>query len=129
MWKFKRAVGNGHRPQLVVGEVQGRIAGGCRNIDLRQRIAKVGIACPRGLARVDDLTAGIADVVDAAVLADSVPAGVIAEADHFRVAGIIGARHLLQLAAVLPTVAPCAVVDQGLTVLTVTGGIGGNGTD
>lgn len=109
--------------------MQGRIAGGCRNIDLRQRVAKVGIACPRGLARVDDLTAGIADVVDAAVLADSVPAGVIAEADHFRVAGSIGARHLLQLAAVLPTVAPRAVVDQGLTVVTVTGGIGGNGTD
>ena len=129
MWKFKRAVGNGHRPKLVVGKVQGRTAGGCRNIDLRQRIAKVGIACPRGLARVDDLTAGIADVVDAAVFADSVPAGVIAEADHFCLAGSIGTGHLFQLAAVLPTVAPCAVVDQGLTVVTVTGGIGGNGTD
>ena len=69
------------------------------------------------------------DVVDAAVFADSVPAGVIAEADHFCLAGSIGTGHLFQLAAVLPTVAPCAVVDQGLTVVTVTGGIGGNGTD
>ena len=99
--------------------MQRRIAGGCRNIDLRQRVAKVGIACPRSLARVDDLTAGIAGVIDAAVFADSVPAGVIAEADHFRVAGSIGTGHLLQLAAVLPTVAPCAVVGQ------VTDGIGG----
>ena len=89
------------------------------NSDLRQRVTEVRIACPRSLARVDDLAAGIADVVDAAVLADSVPAGVIAEANRFRVAGSIGAGHLLQLAAVLPTVAPCAVVGQ------VTDGIGG----
>ena len=89
------------------------------NSDLRQRVTEVGVACPRSLARVDDLTAGIAGVIDAAVLADSVPAGVIAETDHFRVAGSIGAGHLLQLAAVLPTVAPCAVVGQ------VTDGIGG----
>ena len=116
---LRAIVGDGHGPQLVVGEVQRRIAGGCRNIDLRQRVAKVGIACPRSLARVDDLTAGIAGVIDAAVFADSVPAGVIAEADHFRVAGSIGTGHLLQLAAVLPTVAPCAVVGQ------VTDGIGG----
>ena len=92
--------------------MQRRIAGGCRNIDLRQRVTEVGIACPRSLARVDDLAAGIADVIDAAVFADSVPAGVIAEADHFRVAGSIGAGHLLQLAAVLPTVAPCAVIGK-----------------
>ena len=116
---FRAIVGDGHGPQLVVGEVQRRIAGGCRNIDLRQRVAKVGIACPRSLARVDDLAAGIAGVIDAAVLADSVPAGVIAETDHFRVAGSIGAGHLLQLAAVLPTVAPCAVIGQ------VADGIGG----
>lgn len=51
-------------------------------------------------------------MIDAAVLADSVPAGVIAETDHFRVAGSIGAGHLLQLAAVLPTVAPCAVIGK-----------------
>ena len=35
------------------------------NSDLRQRVTEVGVACPRSLARVDDLTAGIADVVDA----------------------------------------------------------------
>ena len=40
-----------------------------------------------------------------------------------------GSRFVLYTAAVLPTVAPCAVVGQGLTVVTVTGGIGGNGTD
>ena len=99
--------------------MQGRAAGGRVNVDLRQRVTEVGIACPRGLARVDGLAAGIAGVIDAAVLADSVPAGVIAETDHFRVAGSIGAGHLLQLAAMLPTVAPCAVVGQ------VTDGIGG----
>ena len=62
---LRTIVCDGHEADLVVGEVQGRIAGGCRNIYLRQRIAKVGIACPRGLACVDDLAAGIADVVDA----------------------------------------------------------------
>ena len=92
--------------------MQGRAAGGRVNVDLRQRVTEVGVACPRGLARVDDLAAGIAGVIDAAVFADSVPAGVIAEADHFRVAGSIGAGHLLQLAAVLPTVAPCAVIGK-----------------
>ena len=92
--------------------MQGRAAGGRVNVDLRQRVTEVGVACPRGLARVDDFAAGIAGVIDAAVLADSVPAGVIAETDHFRVAGSIGAGHLLQLAAVLPTVAPCAVIGK-----------------
>ena len=116
---LRAIVGDGHGAQLVVGEVQGRAAGGRVNVDLRQRVTEVGIACPRSLARIDDLTAGIAGVIDAAVFADSVPAGVIAEADHFRVAGSIGAGHLLQLASVLPTVAPCAVVGQ------VTDGIGG----
>ena len=116
---LRAIVGDGHGAQLVVGEVQGRAAGGRVNVDLRQRVTEVGIACPRSLARVDDLAAGIAGVIDAAVFADSVPAGVIAEADHFRVAGSIGAGHLLQLASVLPTVAPCAVVGQ------VTDGIGG----
>ena len=99
--------------------MQGRAAGGCRNIDLRQRVTEVGVACPRSLARVDDLAAGIAGVIDAAVLADSVPAGVIAETDHFRVAGSIGAGHLLQLAAMLPSIGPCPVVGQ------VTDGVGG----
>ena len=126
---LRAIVGDGHGADLVVGEVQGGAAGGRVNVDLRQRVTEVGVACPRSLARVDDLAAGIAGVIDAAVLADSVPAGVIAETDHFRVAGSIGAGHLLQLAAVLPTVAPCAVIGQGLTVVTVTGGIGGNGTD
>ena len=126
---LRAIVGDGHGADLVVGEVQGGAAVRLNNSDLRQRVTEVGVACPRGLARVDDLAAGIAGVIDAAVLADSVPAGVIAETDHFRVAGSIGAGHLLQLAAVLPTVAPCAVIGQGLTVVTVTGGIGGNGTD
>ena len=54
------------------------------NSDLRQRVTEVGVACPRSLARVDDLAAGVADVIDAAVFADSVPAGVIAEADHWK---------------------------------------------
>lgn len=62
---LRAIIGDGHGPQLVVGEVQRRIAGGCRNIDLRQRVTEVGVACPRGLACVDDLAAGIADVVDA----------------------------------------------------------------
>ena len=109
---LRAIIGNGHGPQRVVGEVQGRAAGGRVNVDLRQRVTEVGVACPRGLARVDDLAAGIAGVIDAAVLADSVPAGVIAETDHFRVAGSIGAGHLLQLASVLPTVAPHAVIGQ-----------------
>ena len=116
---FRAIIGDGHGADLVVGEVQGRAAGGRVNVDLRQRVTEVGVACPRSLARIDDLAAGIAGVIDAAVLADSVPAGVIAEADHFRVAGSIGAGHLLQLAAVLPTVAPCAVIGQ------VADGIGG----
>ena len=62
---LRAIIGDGHGPQLVVGEVQERIAGGCRNIDLRQRVTEVGIACPRSLARVDDLAAGVADVVNA----------------------------------------------------------------
>lgn len=51
--------------QLIVGEVQGSATVKLNNSDLRQRIAKVGIACPRGLARVDDLAAGIAGMIDA----------------------------------------------------------------
>ena len=35
------------------------------NLDLRQYVAKIGIACLRGLARVDDLTAGMTDVIGA----------------------------------------------------------------
>ena len=62
---LRAIVGDGHGDDLVVGEVQGRAAGGCRNIDLRQRVTEVGVACPRSLARVDDLAAGIADVIDA----------------------------------------------------------------
>ena len=50
---------------LVVGEVQGGSAVRLNNSDLRQRVTEVGVACPRGLARVDDLAAGIADVIDA----------------------------------------------------------------
>ena len=109
---LRAIVGDGHGADLVVGEVQGSAAGGRVNVDMRQRVTEVGVACPRSLARVDDFAAGIAGVIDAAVLADSVPAGVIAETDHFRVAGSIGAGHLLQLASVLPTVAPCAVIGQ-----------------
>ena len=64
---FSAIVGDGHGAQLVVGEVQGRAAGGRVNVDLRQRVTEVGIACPRSLARVDDLAAGIADVVNARI--------------------------------------------------------------
>ena len=109
---FRAIVGDGHGADLIVGKMQSCAAVRLNNSDLRQRVTEVGVACPRSLARVDDLAAGIAGVIDAAVLADSVPAGVIAETDHFRVAGSIGAGHLLQLAAVLPTVAPCAVIGQ-----------------
>ena len=109
---LRAIVGDGHGADLVVGEVQGGAAVRLNNSDLRQRVTEVGVACPRSLACVDDFTAGIAGVIDAAVFADSVPAGIIAEADHFRVAGSIGAGHLLQLAAVLPTVAPCAVIGK-----------------
>ena len=45
--------------------MQGRAAGGRVNVDLRQRVTEVGVACPRSLARVDDLAAGIAGVIDA----------------------------------------------------------------
>ena len=62
---LRTIVGDGHGADLVVGEVQGRAAGGRVNVDLRQRVTEVGVACPRSLARVDDLTAGVADVVDA----------------------------------------------------------------
>ena len=62
---LRAIVGDGHGAQLVVGEVQGRAAGGRVNADLRQRVTEVGVACPRSLARVDDLAAGIADVIDA----------------------------------------------------------------
>ena len=62
---LRAIVGDGHGAQLVVGEVQGRAAGGRVNVDLRQRVTEVGIACPRSLARIDGLAAGIADVVDA----------------------------------------------------------------
>ena len=109
---FRAIVGDGHGANLIVGKMQSCAAVRLNNSDLRQRVAKVGVACPRSLARVDDLAAGIAGVIDAAVLADSVPVGIIAEEDHFRVAGSIGAGHLLQLASVLPTVAPCAVIGK-----------------
>lgn len=62
---LRAVVGDGHGADLVVGEVQGSAAGGRVNVDLRQRVTEVGVACPRSLARVDDLAAGIADVVDA----------------------------------------------------------------
>ena len=62
---FRAIVGDGHGADLVVGEVQGSAASGRVNVDLRQRVTEVGIACPRSLARVDDLAAGIADVIDA----------------------------------------------------------------
>ena len=109
---LRAIVGDGHGADLIVGKMQSCAAVRLNNSDLRQRVTEVGVACPRSLARVDDLAAGIAGVIDAAVLADSVPAGVIAETDHFRVAGSIGAGHLRQLAAVLPTVAPCAVIGK-----------------
>lgn len=62
---FRAIVGDGHGADLVVGKMQSCAAVRLNNSDLRQRVAKVGIACPRGLARVDDLAAGIADVIDA----------------------------------------------------------------
>ena len=51
--------------RAVVGEVQGSAAGGRVNSDLRQRVTEVGVACLRGLARIDDLTAGMTDVIGA----------------------------------------------------------------
>ena len=39
---LRAIVGDGHGPQIVVGEVQGRIAGGRVNVDLRQRVTEVG---------------------------------------------------------------------------------------
>lgn len=62
---LRAIVGDGHGADLIVGKMQSCAAGGCRNIDLRQRVTEVGVTCPRSLARVDDLAAGIADVVDA----------------------------------------------------------------
>ena len=62
---FRAIVGDGHGADFIVGEVQGSAASGRVNVDLRQRVTEVGIACPRSLARVDDLAAGIADVIDA----------------------------------------------------------------
>lgn len=62
---LRAIIGDGHGADLIVGEVQGRAAGGRVNVDLRQRVTEVGIACPRSFARVDDLAAGIAGVIDA----------------------------------------------------------------
>ena len=62
---LRAIIGDGHGADLVVGEVQGRAAVRLNNSDLRQRVTEVGVACPRGLARVDGLAAGIADVIDA----------------------------------------------------------------
>ena len=62
---LRAIIGDEHGADLVVGEVQRRIAGGRVNVDLRQRVTEVGVACPRSLTRVDGLAAGIADVVDA----------------------------------------------------------------
>ena len=62
---LRAIVGDGHGADLIVGEVQGRAAVRLNNSDLRQRVTEVGVACPRSLARVDDLAAGIADVIDA----------------------------------------------------------------
>ena len=62
---LRAIVGDGHGADLVVGEVQGGAAVRLNNSDLRQRVTEVGVACPRSLARVDDLAAGIADVIDA----------------------------------------------------------------
>ena len=65
---LRAIVGDGHGTNFVVGEVQGSAAGGRVNVDLRQRVTEVGVACPRSLARVDDLAAGIADVIDARIV-------------------------------------------------------------
>ena len=62
---LRAIIGDGHGADLVVGKMQSCAAVRLNNSDLRQHVTKVGIACPRGLARVDDLTAGVADVVDA----------------------------------------------------------------
>lgn len=62
---LRTIVGDGHGPQLVVGKMQSCAAVRLNNSDLRQRVTEVGVACPRSLARVDDLAAGIADVIDA----------------------------------------------------------------
>ena len=62
---LRAIVGDGHGANFVVGEVQGRAAVRLNNVDLRQRVTEVGVACPRSLARVDDLAAGVADVVNA----------------------------------------------------------------
>ena len=62
---LRAIIGDGHGADLIVGKMQSCAAVRLNNSDLRQRVTEIGVACPRGLARVDDLTAGIADVVDA----------------------------------------------------------------
>ena len=62
---LRAIVGDGHGADLIVGKMQSCAAVRLNNSDLRQRVTEVGVACPRSLARVDDLAAGIADVVDA----------------------------------------------------------------
>ena len=62
---FRAIVGDGHGADLVVGKMQSCAAVRLNNSDLRQRVTEVGVACPRSLARVDGLAAGIADVIDA----------------------------------------------------------------
>ena len=57
---LRAIIGDGHGADLVVGEVQGSATGGRVNVDLRQRVTEVRVACPRSLARVDGLAAGIA---------------------------------------------------------------------
>ena len=62
---LRAIVGDGHGADLVVGKMQSCAAVRLNNSDLRQRVTEVGVACPRSLARVDGLAAGIADVIDA----------------------------------------------------------------
>lgn len=62
---FRAIIGDGHGADLIVGKMQSCAAVRLNNSDLRQRVTEVGVACPRSLARVDALAAGIADVIDA----------------------------------------------------------------
>ena len=62
---LRAIIGDGHGADLIVGKMQSCAAVRLNNSDLRQRVTEVGVACPRSLARVDDLAAGIAGVIDA----------------------------------------------------------------
>ena len=61
---LRTIVCDGHGADLIVGKMQSCAAVRLNNSDLRQYVAKVGIACLHGLTHIDNLAAGIAGLVN-----------------------------------------------------------------